>query len=209
MGSSRVNKSDRNGKIVVEALFDSREFADIGELGAFVQSVLEGRGGLFNPFELASIATLARLANGEASGEIHRIARATALHPPSRPAKGPTPFDAKVSESEERVVATEVSRQKALDDRHTTVADCRRRVAKAEGPGASADIAVSYRTVEAADLVLADATDSAEKALASRNALELAAQRWRYSQNLRYHNARDPSSSLTQAELNKQAELDG
>ncbi len=206
MGKSSLSDSDRNYVIVVEALSHRREFGDIGELASFVQAVLDGRGGIFDPFELASISKLAELSNGRASNEIHRIARATQLHSPARSPRGPTPFDSKLAAAEERLVEAESARQSALDARRVAKAEYRRIVSRADAPGGSLDVvaaAAADRGVAASEVGVGVAFDANERALASKNALCLASQRWHSGQNMRYHNAADPSSPLTLAQLSE------
>ena len=207
--SSNVNETasdyDRNTEaITVEALSHSRTFADAAELGAFVEEALDHRGGIYDPFELAAIAKLAALANGQASGEVHRIARATAFHAPSRPSME-TPFDGKISEACSRAESTEREWQDALAERRQVKQDFRQRIEKTRGPGAAPLIEAAGRAYASADQVVQLSQDVHARALAGRTALKLASDRWRSDRASRFCNAADPGKPLTLVELEERA----
>jgi len=103
-----------DSRITVTALDRTREFDSVEELSAHVQEIVENRGGLFDPLELAAIQKLASLANGQVSSEVHRIARQTRFHSPGRePARESTPFSDRIRELEEEVEAAEEAHEAA------------------------------------------------------------------------------------------------
>ena len=124
--------------IIVRALSRSRVFSGLDELADHVKDILEHRGGIFTPFELAAISELARRANGEAPPQVHRIARATTLYTPPRPERGPTSLDADIEAQEAIVEAVEVEWIEARQEFQRVRADLDRRIAKAKARGGSA-----------------------------------------------------------------------
>jgi hypothetical protein len=198
--------------ITVTALSRSRTFSDLSELASFVEEVVENRGGLYDPFEVAAIQKLATVANGQASSDVHRIAKNTTFHSPRREPRPPTPFDQRIAEAEDRLESKEEEWLETRKRRRGIVSEGERLIAAAREKGGT-DAVVAHRVrqvrgtaqqkVADSDEVVEVARKALTRARARRNALTLAADRWRYEQTATFHNAADPSKPLTLADLDK------
>lgn len=199
--------------IRVEALDRARTFDTVDELAEAVEELLATRGSVFAPMELAMIGELARRANGQASADVHRIARQTSFHAPARPDRGPTPHDDKITEAEELLDEAEVAWIERRRELERLRADLQRRHAQAKEKGGSAAQlqsrigvvnAAHLHQVHQAEEDVRQARARLTRARARLNALRLASDRWRYDQEARFHNPSEPANPLTLAELEEQ-----
>lgn len=154
-----------------ELTFEGRE-----ELAEHVEEIIEHRGGLFDPLELAAIRKLAHLANGDAPPAVHRIARQTSFHTPARE-REETPFADRIEEAREVLEARDAELEEARERLFSIRAQLRgKRDASAAELG---------RLREAEEDVKA-ARRAAMRARATWNASKLAADRWRADHEARW-----------------------
>ena len=193
----------RNEGLTVEALGREENFADIAELGVFVEQIVATSGMIFGPLEIACIARLVADAPDEASEAVHRISRAMVFHGPSRPPKIATPFDAKLVDADQRVEATEAARHAALDARRALEEEFQKRILAAGKDDNARSAVQGWAAVAspAAEQAVQLARDEAGRALARRNALSGAASRFRSDDAVRLYDPDNPSKPLTIAEF--------
>lgn len=210
------SQQPEQGSIVDEPLIlegitvGSRRFANKAALAAFVDELIEHRGGTFDAFETRAIQTLEEL-GGDVDPEIRRIARATRFYEPVRILM-PSPYDERIEEAEARLEEAEAIWQGSLEGRRQVEAEgnqelnlIRSRDARAEeienALGLAAD-SLRRRWAEA-EIAVEDARRNAERARARLTGLRLAAQQWRNAREARFHNPEDPSKPFTLEQMNE------
>lgn len=183
--------------ITVEALDKCIEFRNVDALQDHVNEILENRGGIFSPIELAAIRTLNAHRNGASSDEVARIARKTHIHSPGKPERGPTPLDDRIAQAAEKRAEAEEAEREALEHRESVraAAEAEYSEAKSEASGsASSGHAVrSLRgrlesRVRDAEVDYLSTREAALRARARHNALLVARDRWHAAASAEYHN---------------------
>jgi len=181
-----------NETITVTALDRSEEFEDVEHLASHVGEVLEHRGGILDPMEIACIAELAQR-NGASRPDVERIARQTRFFEPTR-AKGPTPLDDRVRDAQEKAEEAEAALAEANEawraEAREADLEYRQRIRKAsENParliGADRWAEGRQAQVRALEAEFRAADDARRRARARANALELTRDRWRYDEAVR------------------------
>ncbi len=191
-------------EITVEAIGKRVSFPNREALAEHVIEILDHRGGVYDPLEVAAIQELARL-NGGGDPRVLRIAAKTELFsPPARP-KVRTPLDARILATEAEEVAAEarwIAAEKTWRSRaHELEGKAALRLRAAAGNPTKLAGAQSWadaRRAEVAALAAESglAASTLRMARARLNALKLTADRWRVEQDLRFHNHENPSQPL-------------
>lgn len=183
--------------ITVTALDRRMEFKDVGALREHVEELLEHRGSVFAPMDLACVRALVASSNGSTPEEAARIARKTAIFSPGKPERGPSPLDEKLEASEERLERAEAELAEAFQHREQvrTAADAEVAALRAKAKGTPSEIGREVSDlrgrlrvrIEDASAEYLRARESRTRACARVNALRVARDRWHSTESMTLH----------------------